>query len=155
MPSGFKTYYVYLLNNKNHTVIYAGVTNDIVWRVREQKLNEGFTARCNVYKLDYFEEYRYINDAIAREKQIKAGSRQNKLELINQQNPDWRDLYDDLVYCLLYIAMVWVPGITSAQGLPSLRGRSSWQSVHLLLVTNRLPRRFTPRNNGILLFIMP
>ena len=92
------TYYVYLLTNKNHTVIYTGVTNDIVRRTTEhkQKRNKGFTARYNVDKLVYVEEYRDINVAIAREKQIKAGSRQKKLDLTNRQNPDWRDLYQEL-----------------------------------------------------------
>jgi len=72
--------YVYLLTNKSNTVIYTGVTNNLPKRVYEhkEKLIRGFTSKYNVNKLVYFEAYDSIQDAIAREKQIKAGSRRKK-----------------------------------------------------------------------------
>ena len=93
-----KTYHIYILTNKHHTVLYTGVTGDIIRRIWEHKnkVNDGFTKRYNVTKLVYMEPYRSINNAIAREKQIKAGSRQKKLDLINDLNPDWIDLYNEL-----------------------------------------------------------
>ncbi|MFC2136118.1 GIY-YIG nuclease family protein [Bacteroidota bacterium] len=89
-----KNYYVYMMNNKNNTVIYTGVTNDLVLRVYEHKnkLLPGFTSKYNVTKLVYFEETTDINSAIAREKQIKAGSRKKKEGLINNFNKGWVDL---------------------------------------------------------------
>src|SRR3989338_809469 len=91
-----KIYYVYLLTNKNDTVIYAGVTNDLVRRVYEHKnkLVPGFTSKYNVNKLVYFEECNDVNAAILREKQIKSGSRQDKINIINSDNPSWKDLSD-------------------------------------------------------------
>jgi len=91
-------YYVYLLTNKNNTVIYTGVTNDLKRRVYEhkEKLIDGFTKKYNVSKLVYFEATNDINSAIQREKQIKAGSRQKKIDLINSTNKDWKDLYDEI-----------------------------------------------------------
>jgi len=90
--------FIYILTNKYNKVLYTGVTSDLkkrVWEHRE-KLVDGFTKRCNVDKLIYYEMFADIRDAIAREKQIKAGSRQKKIDLIIGMNPDWRDLYDDL-----------------------------------------------------------
>ena len=89
-----RTYYVYLLTNANHTVLYTGVTNNLERRVAEHKagIHEGFTKKYNVHKLVHFETYGNINDAIAREKQIKAGSRAKKLALINIDNPNWQEL---------------------------------------------------------------
>ena len=89
-----RTYYVYLLTNANHTVLYAGVTNNLARRVAEHKAGThlGFTAKYNVHKLVYFETYGSITDAISREKQIKAGSRAKKLALINADNPLWEEL---------------------------------------------------------------
>ncbi|OGU56172.1 MAG: hypothetical protein A2V66_09570 [Ignavibacteria bacterium RBG_13_36_8] len=89
-----KTYYIYLMTNKNNTVIYTGVTNNLARRVYEHKnkLLPGFTAKYNVTKLVYFEETPDINSAIAREKQIKAGSRKKKETLINSFNKNWNDL---------------------------------------------------------------
>ena len=90
--------FVYVLTNKYNRVLYAGVTSDLkkrVWEHRE-KLAAGFTKRYNVTKLVYYEMFADVRDAIAREKQIKAGSRQKNLDLINDLNPEWRDLYDDL-----------------------------------------------------------
>ena len=91
--------YVYILTNKSNRVLYTGVTNNLKRRVYEHKTkrNKGFTYRYNVDRLVYFEYFTSIRVAIAREKQIKAGSRRKKLELINRLNPDWRDLYPDLL----------------------------------------------------------
>ena len=93
-----KQFYIYIMTNKNHTVLYTGITNDIKRRVYEhkQKLVEGFTKRYNVTKLVYFEVFSEAYNAIAREKQIKGGSRQKKLDLINRLNPSWNDLYGEL-----------------------------------------------------------
>ncbi len=89
-------YHVYILTNKNNTVLYTGVTSDLQNRVLEHKdkIHKGFTAKYNLNKLVYFEAFDDINKAITREKQLKAGSRQKKLELINRINPGWVDLYD-------------------------------------------------------------
>jgi putative endonuclease len=90
--------FIYILTNKYNKVLYTGVTSDLrkrIWEHRE-KLVDGFTKRYNVSKLVYYEIFADIRDAIAREKQIKAGSRQKKIDLIAGMNPEWRDLYDDL-----------------------------------------------------------
>ena len=88
-------YFVYILTNQNHTVLYTGVTSNLRTRVYEhkEKTRKGFTAKYNVDKLVYFEQFDHIDSAIAREKQIKAGSRQKKLDLINGKNPEWNDYY--------------------------------------------------------------
>ena len=89
-------YYIYIMTNTYNTVLYTGVTNELKRRVNEHKmkLNPGsFTSIYNIHKLVYFEEFMYVQDAIAREKQIKAGSRKKKIELINKSNKDWDDLY--------------------------------------------------------------
>jgi len=93
-----RNYYVYILTNKNHTVLYTGVTNDLKRRVYEhkEKMADGFTKKYNVNKLVYFESGSDIKEAIVREKQIKAGSRQKKIDLIDSFNREWRDLYNDL-----------------------------------------------------------
>ena len=87
-------YYVYIITNKNNTVLYTGVTNDLQRRIYEHKngINEGFTKKYRIHKLVYFETFSQIEDAIAREKQIKAKSRNNKERLINSGNPEWTDL---------------------------------------------------------------
>ena len=94
-----KSYYIYILTNKYHNVLYTGVTNDLKRRVYEhkEKLLPGFTAKYNVDRLVYYEECSDILQAIAREKQIKGGSRQKKLDLINGFNPEWNDLFDQLI----------------------------------------------------------
>ncbi len=94
----YKQCYVYIMTNKNNRVLYTGVTNDLRKRVHEheEKLVEGFTKRYNVVKLVYYEACDDIQSAIAREKQIKGGSRHNKVDLINIMNDEWRDLYDEL-----------------------------------------------------------
>ena len=87
-------YYIYILTNKNHTVLYTGITKGLKRRVSEhqQGIGSKFTKRYNVHKLVYFEQTPSRETAIAREKQIKAGSRQKKIDLINENNPDWVDL---------------------------------------------------------------
>ena len=93
-----KLYFVYIMTNIRHTVLYTGVTNDLARRAYEHKnkLIDGFTKRYNVIKLVYFEAFSDIRDAIAREKQLKAGSRKKKLDLINRMNSEWKDLYDTI-----------------------------------------------------------
>ena len=92
-------YYIYIITNQYNTVLYTGVTNDLIKRVYEhkEKLIAGFTKKYNVNKLVYYEIFTDINNAIAREKQIKAGSRQNKIDLVNSMNSQWCDLYDGLL----------------------------------------------------------
>jgi len=88
------------MTNKNNTVLYTGVTSNLKVRVYQHhyKLVKGFTKRYNVNKLVYAEVYEDVWDALTREKQIKAGSRQKKLNLINLNNPNWKDLSEDLDY---------------------------------------------------------
>ena len=92
-------YYVYILFNKRNGTLYVGVTSDIVKRVWEHKnkVEEGFTQRYSVDKLGYYEISNDINTAIMREKQLKAGNRKKKIELIEKVNPDWKDLYFELL----------------------------------------------------------
>lgn len=87
--------YVYILTNKNHTILYTGVTSDLAKRLDEHRTGlykNAFTSRYNVTLLVYYEGFTSIEEAIAREKQIKTGSRQKKLELINQFSPEWNDM---------------------------------------------------------------
>ena len=95
---GARQFYVYIMTNKNNTVLYTGITNSIRRRVyqHKQKLVDGFTRKYNVVKLVYYEVFGDCMSAIRREKQIKAGPRRKKEELINSMNPEWRDLYEDL-----------------------------------------------------------
>ena len=89
-----KKSYIYILFNKPNGTLYTGVTSDLVKRVWEHKnkITGGFTAKYSIDKLGYYEEFADIKDAIAREKQIKGGSRKKKLDLIMNNNPDWIDL---------------------------------------------------------------
>ena len=91
-----RQYYVYIMTNKHNTVLYTGVTNNLKKRVYEhkEKLVEGFTEKYNITKLVYYEVFEDPENAISREKQIKAGSRQKKIDLINSMNTEWLDLYD-------------------------------------------------------------
>lgn len=93
-----KQYYVYMMTNKNDTVIYTGVTNDLRKRVYEHKegLVKGFTKKYKATKLVYYEAFGNIQDAIKREKQIKKGPRRKKEELIGEINKNWEDLYGGL-----------------------------------------------------------
>ena len=89
-----KQYYVYIMTNMRNTVLYVGVTNDLIRRVYEHKesLADGFTKKYNIVKLVYYEVFEDIENSILREKQIKAGSREKKVKLINSVNRQWRDL---------------------------------------------------------------
>jgi len=89
-------YFVYIITNKNHSVLYTGMTDDLRTRVYKHKIKfyKGFASNYNVDKLVYFERFTHADEAVAREKQIKAGSRQKKIDLINEFNPEWNDLYD-------------------------------------------------------------
>jgi putative endonuclease len=91
-------YYVYILTNFTTAVLYTGVTNNLVRRIYEHKnhLAKGFTEKYNVTKLVYFEHTESIESAILREKQLKAGSRQKKIDLVNSKNPKWEDLYKQI-----------------------------------------------------------
>ena len=93
-----KIFYVYIMTNRTNTVLYTGVTNDLPRRVYEHKNHldkKSFTARYSIHKLVYYESTNSIQTAIEREKQIKAGSRKKKVELINGFNPAWIDLYEN------------------------------------------------------------
>ena len=94
-----REYCVYIMTNAHHTVLYTGVTNNLARRVYEHKngLGSRFAKRYNAHHLVYYELTDNIFSAIAREKQIKAGSRQKKIELINTLNPDWKDLYEEIL----------------------------------------------------------
>ena len=89
-----KNYYVYILTNWNNTVMYVGVTNELVRRVYEHKnkIYEGFTKKYNLNKLVYFELFFDINEAIKREKEIKKWRREKKNTLVESTNPEWSDL---------------------------------------------------------------
>src|SRR5690606_21407017 len=91
--------FVYIMTNKHHTTLYTGVTADLWRRVNEHKAGthpHSFTKRYNLFKLVYFETFHSIEEAIAREKQIKGGSREKKIQLINAMNKDWVDLSDEV-----------------------------------------------------------
>jgi putative endonuclease len=93
-----KQYYVYIMTNEHNTVLYTGMTNDLQRRACEHRTGRGggFTSRYNVVMPVYYEVTGDVNAAIAREKQIKAGSRQKKIDLIEAMNSQWRDLYEEL-----------------------------------------------------------
>ena len=88
-------YYVYIMTNTYNTVLYTGVTNDICRRLLEHRNRvnpKSFTSRYNIHKLVWYECFLYVEEAIVREKQIKAGSRRKKISLINKTNKDWNNL---------------------------------------------------------------
>jgi putative endonuclease len=90
---------IYIMTNTYNTVLYVGVTSDLKLRVYQHKnkyFPKSFTARYNLFKLVYFESFFTIDEAIAREKQIKAGSRAKKIALINSVNSKWIDLYGEI-----------------------------------------------------------
>ena len=94
------TYYVYILTNVTNTVVYTGVTKDLIRRMYEHKHNvspNSFSARYDVHKLVYFESTSDIHEAIAREKQIKGWNRKRKNKLVESQNPLWQDLYESIL----------------------------------------------------------
>ena len=88
---------MFIVANKVNTVFYIGVTSNLEQRIWEhkQKIYKGFTAQYDCNKLVYYEEYQWIDDAIAREKQLKAGSRKKKIDLIVADNPAWNDLSNE------------------------------------------------------------
>ena len=90
---------VYILASRRAGVLYVGVTADLAQRVWQHKSDfvKGFTSRYNIHSLVWYEAHDSMESAIAREKAIKKWRRQWKIELIVQNNPDWRDLYSDIV----------------------------------------------------------
>ena len=94
-----KTYYVYILASKRNGTLYTGVTNNLARRVWEHKndIHRGFTQKYKVHLLVWYEATTHIEAAIQREKQIKKWRRQWKIELIEQANPNWEDLFDQIV----------------------------------------------------------
>lgn len=94
-----KTGFIYIVTNKYNNTYYIGVTSNLPKRIVEhieKRYENSFTARYNLNKLVYYEQYQMIGDAIAREKQLKAGSRAKKVALIEKLNPNWLDLYEDI-----------------------------------------------------------
>ena len=93
-----KYYFFYVATNYTNTTLYCGVTNNLIKRIYEHKnkLVSSFTSRYNINKLVYYEVFEDIDEAIKREKQVKGGSRQKKLELILKDNPSFKDLYDQI-----------------------------------------------------------
>jgi len=93
-----KQYFIYIMTNTHDTVLYTGVTSDLANRVLQHKSGVGgiFTRKYNIHKLVYYEVGNDIYDAVAREKQIKGGSRQKKIDLINRSNPEWKDLFEEI-----------------------------------------------------------
>ncbi|MBX3241156.1 MAG: GIY-YIG nuclease family protein [Chitinophagaceae bacterium] len=100
MPAHHPSYYVYILTNFTRTVLYTGITNNLQQRIIEHYLMRGnqkiFTGRYNCFYLLYYEDFRYVNDAIAREKEIKGWSRAKKVALIQSFNVEMKFLNDEL-----------------------------------------------------------
>ena len=94
-----KLYYVYILFSKRNGTLYIGITSDIIKRIWQHKSKQikGFTEKYGVDKLGYYEIYQDAATAILREKQLKAGKRKTKIELIEKNNPQWIDLYENLI----------------------------------------------------------
>lgn len=91
--------FTYIITNRYQTVVYTGVTSNLPKRIlehKEKRYSNSFSARYNVNVLVYYEQFHWIGDAIAREKQIKAGSRETKNELIRSINPTWQDLFEEI-----------------------------------------------------------
>ncbi|WP_138431950.1 GIY-YIG nuclease family protein [Fodinibius saliphilus] len=94
-----KKYHVYIMTNPHHTVLYTGITSDIIkrgWQHRKREV-EGFTKRYNCTKMIYVEEYDHPQEAIDRENQIKGWTRKKKEALIKRLNPEWKDLYGEFI----------------------------------------------------------
>jgi len=93
-----KTYYVYILANKRNGTLYIGVTNNLKGRIYQHKagLYEGFTKKYSINKLVYFEMFGSIDYAITREKRLKKWNRKWKIELVEEKNPNWEDLFETL-----------------------------------------------------------
>ncbi len=94
-----KSYYVYILASRRNGTLYIGVTNDLVRRGYDHKTNaiDGFTKKYSVHTLVYFEAYLDVHDALTREKRLKKWKRQWKVDLIESKNPDWKDLYSEII----------------------------------------------------------
>ena len=94
-----KTYYVYIMASKRNGTLYIGVTNDLIRRVYEHKTNvvEGFTEKYRVHKLVYWEQSDSVESALQREKQLKRWNRQWKIALIEKENSNWEDMYEQLL----------------------------------------------------------
>lgn len=92
-------YYVYILASKPNGALYVGITNNLIKRIWEHResLVEGFTQKYKVKKLVYWEETADVISAIEREKRLKAWKRDWKIQLIEKQNPEWKDLYPELI----------------------------------------------------------
>ncbi len=91
--------FIYIITNKYQTVVYTGVTSNLPRRIldhKEKRNPKSFSARYDVNLLVYYEQFQWIGDAIAREKQKKAGSRETKNDLIRSINPNWEDLFEDI-----------------------------------------------------------
>lgn len=102
MVKNIHQYWIYMLTNEHGNVLYTGVTNNLERRIREHKSGEiqGFSSKYNCIKLVYFEEFNNINEAIAREKQLKNWKRSWKNALIVDMNPEWKDLAADWDICI-------------------------------------------------------
>lgn len=91
--------YIYILTNTHNTTLYVGVTTNLIQRtfIHKEKNNNSFSKKYNLTKLVYYEIYPDIKQAILREKKLKGGSRQKKIDLIDKFNPDWIDLYEQII----------------------------------------------------------
>jgi putative endonuclease len=94
-----KTYYVYMMASKKNGTLYTGVTSDLIKRVHEHRIGavDGFTKRYNIKMLVWYESTEDVNAAIKREKNIQSWKRKWKLELIEKSNPEWNDLWEEII----------------------------------------------------------
>lgn len=94
-----KNYYVYILTNKKNGALYIGVTSNLIKRIQEHRIKvvKGFTEKYSIHQLVYYEQTENINHAIAREKALKKWNRQWKINLIEKENPNWKDLYFNII----------------------------------------------------------
>lgn len=94
-----KNYYLYILAGKKNGTLYIGVTGDLIKRIYEHKQDiiDGFTKKYNVHDLVYYEVYQNVEEAILREKQMKKWNRKWKIRCIEEMNPEWKDLYNEIV----------------------------------------------------------
>lgn len=91
--------YIYIIANKNFTVLYTGVTSDLTARIQQHKekfYSDSFTAKYNCTILVFYKFFSSIEEAIEEEKRIKGGNRKQKIKLINEQNPGWKDLWEEI-----------------------------------------------------------
>ncbi len=91
--------FVYIITNFTNTTLYIGVTSNLPQRINEHKgkrYQNSFSAKYNLNKLVYYDQFQMIGDAIGREKQLKAGSRKKKIDLIEKMNPEWNDLFEEI-----------------------------------------------------------